>query len=78
MEKAYHDHHFLCNTCQKPLKSGDFTSWDSKPICKRCYGKLPADLRKKVEQRIKEEKKAAIKRMKEEHGKNKRKQELDS
>eukprot|EP01124_Arcella_intermedia_P008152 TRINITY_DN150_c0_g1_i6.p1 TRINITY_DN150_c0_g1~~TRINITY_DN150_c0_g1_i6.p1 ORF type:complete len:500 (-),score=50.28 TRINITY_DN150_c0_g1_i6:41-1540(-) len=66
LDKAYHAEHFLCNTCQKPLKSGSFTAWDSKPICKVCYGKLPAKLRKEVETRMKEEKKSKMRREKEE------------
>eukprot|EP01125_Pyxidicula_operculata_P006286 TRINITY_DN217_c0_g1_i2.p1 TRINITY_DN217_c0_g1~~TRINITY_DN217_c0_g1_i2.p1 ORF type:complete len:449 (+),score=111.48 TRINITY_DN217_c0_g1_i2:82-1428(+) len=77
LDKAYHENHFLCNTCQKPLKTGQFTAWDSKPICTKCYGKLPADLRKKVETRLKEEKKAALKRMKDEQAKSKRQNEKD-
>jgi len=77
LDKAYHPQHFLCNTCQKPLKDGQFTSWDSKPICKKCYGKLPSDLKKRVEEKITEEKRAKIKRLKEEQGKNDRKKQRD-
>jgi len=64
LEKAYHENHFFCNQCQKPLKSGEFTAWDSKPLCKNCYGKLPKKLRDEVERRLKEEKKAKIEREK--------------
>jgi len=48
------------------LKEGEFTAWDAKPICKKCYQKLPEDLRKKVEKRLKEEKKAKLQRLKNE------------
>jgi len=66
LEKAYHENHFFCNQCQKPLKSGEFTAWDSKPLCKTCYGKLPKKLRDEVERRLKEEKKAKVEREKRE------------
>lgn len=66
LDKAYHDDHFFCSTCNSTLKDGQFTAWDSKPICKKCYGKLPEDLRKKVEKRLKEEKKAKLARLKQE------------
>jgi len=68
LDKAYHEHHFFCNTCQKPLKSGEFTAWDSKPLCKGCYTKLPKKLRTEVERRLKEEKKAKIARDKQMKG----------
>jgi uncharacterized phage-associated protein len=48
------------------LKEGEFTAWDAKPICKKCYTKLPEHLRKRVETRLKEEKKAKLQRMKNE------------
>eukprot|EP01128_Nolandella_sp_AFSM9_P010314 TRINITY_DN7100_c0_g1_i1.p1 TRINITY_DN7100_c0_g1~~TRINITY_DN7100_c0_g1_i1.p1 ORF type:complete len:502 (-),score=67.39 TRINITY_DN7100_c0_g1_i1:243-1577(-) len=64
LDKAYHPEHFKCSSCSKLLKDGQFTSWDSKPICKKCYGKLPEELRKKVEKRLKMEKKAKLQRMK--------------
>jgi len=67
LDKAYHPEHFFCNTCQKLLKDGEFTAWDAKPICKGCYKKLPEDLRKKVEKRMKEEKKAKLSRLKEDN-----------
>eukprot|EP01123_Difflugia_compressa_P000112 TRINITY_DN10217_c0_g1_i1.p1 TRINITY_DN10217_c0_g1~~TRINITY_DN10217_c0_g1_i1.p1 ORF type:complete len:446 (-),score=80.34 TRINITY_DN10217_c0_g1_i1:102-1385(-) len=73
LDKAYHSEHFLCATCQKPLKNGQFTAWDSKPTCKTCYGKLPSKLRKEVETRLKEEKKAQQRRVKEETEQEKKK-----
>lgn len=66
LDKAYHTHHFFCNTCKRLLKSGEFTSWDEKPICKKCYNELPHDLRARVEKRLKAEKRAKVAREKEE------------
>jgi len=68
LDKAYHSEHFLCQQCQKPLKNGEFTAWDAKPICRKCYEKLPPKLRKQVEKRMKEEKKAKVRREKEQQG----------
>jgi hypothetical protein len=65
LEKAYHEEHFLCSQCNKPLKSGKFTAWDSKAICMPCYGSLPPKLKKQVENRMKQEKKAQMARVKE-------------
>jgi len=70
LDKAYHADHFFCSTCTKPLKNGEFTSWDSKAICKSCYTKLPPKLRKEVEKRLKEEKKSKIRRLKEQQAAN--------
>jgi len=66
LEKAYHEHHFLCQQCQVPLKNGKFTAWDSKAICLSCYDKLPSKLKKQVQTRMKQEKKAQLQRKKEE------------
>jgi paxillin len=63
IEKCYHDACFKCNTCNKDLKPGKFTSWDNKPICTPCYNKLPDDLKRRVEKRLKEEKKAKMGRV---------------
>jgi len=64
LDKAYHEHHFQCSTCRSALKDGDFTAWDAKPMCRKCYGKLPEELRKRVEMRLKEEQKAKVQRLK--------------
>jgi len=65
LDKAYHPEHFFCSTCQKPLTNGKFTSWDQKAICVSCYKNLPKKLRKEVENRLKEEKKSKMRRLKE-------------
>jgi len=74
LNKAYHMNHFMCNTCKKILKPGDFTSWDEKPMCMKCYNELPHYLRASVEKRLKQEKKAKKQR---EKGENKDRKEED-
>jgi hypothetical protein len=66
LEKAYHEEHFFCSQCQTPLKNGKFTAWDSKAICLPCYNSLPAKLKKQVHNRMKQEKKAQLKRQQDE------------
>jgi hypothetical protein len=41
----------------------DRTAWDSKAICLQCYGSLPPKLKKQVENRMKQEKKAQLARL---------------
>jgi len=62
--KAYHDHCFKCAQCTKILKNGEFTAWDSKAMCGTCYKKIPKSIRKRVEKRVGEEKKAKVTRQK--------------
>jgi hypothetical protein len=57
--------------CDKLLKKGDITEWETKPMCMACYGKLPKDVRKKVEKKREAEHKLALKREKEEKQKQK-------
>jgi len=63
---------------KKLLKIGEFTSWDEKPICKKCYNDLPQDLRARVEKRLKQEKKAKTGRLKEEAKERKKEQKQNS
>jgi len=65
LDKVYHQEHFCCTGCDKLLKKGDITEWESKPMCMKCYKKLPDDVKKKVEKKRKEEQKIAEKRAKE-------------
>eukprot|EP01104_Vermistella_antarctica_P009817 TRINITY_DN256_c0_g1_i4.p2 TRINITY_DN256_c0_g1~~TRINITY_DN256_c0_g1_i4.p2 ORF type:complete len:466 (-),score=122.43 TRINITY_DN256_c0_g1_i4:876-2273(-) len=54
--KSWHPEHFVCQGCEKAL--GDkFHNWDDKPMCERCYKKLPKQVRKKIERRYKYEQK---------------------
>jgi len=45
-----------------PQKTTQFTKWEGKQICKKCYAALPEVLRKTVEKRIKEEERAKERR----------------
>eukprot|EP01129_Flabellula_baltica_P008894 TRINITY_DN355_c0_g1_i3.p1 TRINITY_DN355_c0_g1~~TRINITY_DN355_c0_g1_i3.p1 ORF type:complete len:413 (-),score=85.46 TRINITY_DN355_c0_g1_i3:89-1327(-) len=58
MDKQYHEGCFQCTKCDKHLRQGNFTEWDSQPMCTDCFKKLPKKIRKRVEQRKKAERKA--------------------
>jgi len=60
--KFYHPQCFKCPQCNDLLKPKQFVQWEQKAICRKCYGALPEDLRKRVEKRIKEEEKAKKRR----------------
>jgi len=66
MDKVYHVEHFTCHSCDKPLKRGDITEWEMKPICMKCYGKLPSEVRKRIDKKRAADKKIAEQRKKEE------------
>jgi len=66
---VYHLEHFVCTGCDKPLKKGDITEWESKPMCMKCYKDLPVEVRKRVEKKRDAEKKIQKQRDKEEKGK---------
>ena len=57
LDKVYHLEHFVCTGCDKPLKKGDITEWESKPMCMSCYEKLPKEVRKRYEKKREAEKK---------------------
>ncbi|TPX31920.1 hypothetical protein SmJEL517_g04872 [Synchytrium microbalum] len=44
------ENHLLCMGCHVNLASGKvkFVEWDTKPFCKRCFEKLPSDVKKNV------------------------------
>jgi len=65
-DKVYHDECFVCTGCDKHLQRGNTTEWESKPMCMGCYGKLPKEVRQKVEKKRAAEKKLEEKRQKEE------------
>jgi len=49
LNKAYCSHHFSCSTCDQVLNpKSKFYEMDSKPVCKKCYEKLPVELRKRL------------------------------
>jgi len=48
LDKQWHPEHFTCACCDKNLAGATFCEWDGKPMCKKCYLKLPSDLRKRL------------------------------
>eukprot|EP01112_Ceratiomyxa_fruticulosa_P004300 TRINITY_DN1478_c0_g1_i2.p1 TRINITY_DN1478_c0_g1~~TRINITY_DN1478_c0_g1_i2.p1 ORF type:complete len:450 (-),score=81.48 TRINITY_DN1478_c0_g1_i2:268-1617(-) len=68
--RHYHPDHFICTGCNKPLGK-EITEWDGKPLCGGCFGKLPKEVRKKIEQKKQGERKALAKRQ-DEHKKESR------
>jgi len=61
--KHYHADHFVCHGCEKPLGK-EICDWDSKPLCPGCFGKLPKEIRKRIEKKKKGEEKALADREK--------------
>jgi formylmethanofuran dehydrogenase subunit E len=62
--KHYHRDHFVCSGCDKPLGK-EIWDMESKPFCKKCYEKLPKEVRKRIEKKKEGEKKAQKEREKE-------------
>jgi len=60
----YHEEHFVCSGCEKPLGK-EIMEFEGKPLCKPCYGKLPKDIRKRIEKKKEGEIKAQREREKE-------------
>jgi len=60
-DKVYHQEHFLCTGCDVPLKKGNISEWESKPMCIKCYGKLPKEVidrdqrKKRAEEKFKKQ-----------------------
>ena len=49
LNKAWCDKCFACNLCDKKMhQKTKFYELDMKPVCKRCYEKLPAELKKRL------------------------------
>lgn len=49
MNKAWCVHHFACSMCdQKMTHKTKFYEFDLKPVCKKCYDKFPAELRRRI------------------------------
>jgi len=71
LDKVYHMEHFVCSGCDERLKKGDITEWEMKPLCMKCYKKLPDDVRKRVEKKRAADKKIANEKSKEEKKKEK-------
>jgi hypothetical protein len=48
--KIWHREHFMCQNCDELLDAtGKICSWEGKPLCKRCYLKLPGKVRAQIE-----------------------------
>jgi len=71
MDKDYHVDCFICSKCEDNLHSGNFTEWDSKPMCYTCYNHLPKKIRKTIEKRKRLENKAKKDKDREDKKKNK-------
>lgn len=63
--KAYHREHFCCHACDKGLGvSKKVYCWESKPMCSKCFGKLPEAVRKRIKKTAQEKAKAEKERKK--------------
>eukprot|EP01090_Pellita_catalonica_P017642 TRINITY_DN536_c0_g1_i3.p1 TRINITY_DN536_c0_g1~~TRINITY_DN536_c0_g1_i3.p1 ORF type:complete len:528 (+),score=62.05 TRINITY_DN536_c0_g1_i3:141-1724(+) len=64
--KIWHKECFACQGCDKPIKVGTkLFEYQSKPMCRKCYLKLPSKVRKELEKKETQEKKMEKKRRKE-------------
>lgn len=61
--KHYHKEHFVCAGCDQPL-GREFHDFESKAMCKKCYEKLPKEVRKRIEKKKEGDKKAVKEREK--------------
>lgn len=49
LNKAWCVHHFSCDMCNTNLDlKSKFYEYDEKPVCKKCYERMPAELRKRL------------------------------
>jgi len=65
--KYWHQEHYICHYCDKNLVNNDqVMEWESKPMCRSCYFRLPTEVRKKYEKQKEMASKAQAKRDKEE------------
>lgn len=54
--QLFHPECFLCSGCNKQLK-GNVYDYESKPLCKSCFSKLPKVIRDAIEKKLEAEKK---------------------
>eukprot|EP00727_Mastigamoeba_balamuthi_P012077 m51a1_g7492 hypothetical protein (500) ;mRNA; r:251831-254379 len=54
--KRWHPACWICNGCNKPL-AGRVYDFESKPLCKSCFGHLPKEIQKEIKLREKADKK---------------------
>merc|ERR1711916_398954 len=69
--KFWHPACFSCSGCEAPLK-GKYVAWENKPLCAKCYGKLPSHIRHRIEKKKKFEGKREAERKKLEKIQNKK------
>jgi hypothetical protein len=55
--KNFHQACFTCSGCDSPMPDGHY-EYETKAMCKKCFSKLPADVRKRIETKRKEQIKA--------------------
>lgn len=49
LNKAWCVNHFSCDMCNTNLDlKSKFYEYDEKPVCKKCYERMPAELRKRL------------------------------
>jgi len=71
--KYWHNEHYICHFCDKPLAGVDqVLEWETKPMCRPCYFNLPKEVRNKYEKQKAAAAKAAERRQKEEQQNAKR------
>jgi hypothetical protein len=59
--KKYCADHFACSICEKKMnEKSKFFDVDATPVCKSCYGKLPSDIRKSLQQHQKKKQLSSI------------------
>ena len=54
--KTWHQECLLCHSCERPLGK-DFINWEQKPLCLPCFKKLPKKTQKKIDEKMRKEKK---------------------
>ena len=48
LNRYWHKEHFLCAYCSCPLAGLKFHEWEGRPLCGRCYGQLPSDVKESL------------------------------
>ncbi|XP_053682167.1 LIM and senescent cell antigen-like-containing domain protein 1 [Sabethes cyaneus] len=49
LNKAWCVHHFSCSICDNKMdQKSKFYEYDEKPVCKKCYERFPAELRRRL------------------------------
>ena len=59
--KVWHKDHFVCTGCEEPMGS-KIWAWEDRVYCRKCFGKLPSNVKKQVKQRKAGEQKASKRR----------------